>query len=260
MNAHRPTTQPDLQAAIDEYRAQIVRCARSLAVAKNDAVAADLAGGMPLERVKMFTDGNLDKRFLKLKDQLELFEDEFEDLEELIVEYVKSVPLAAYDTGSSDSGHFMEWLCGTRELTPEQLDCVACQQSRIEVEEIAETNRLPHVRFQDLLSRADDLAPELGLNDNLWIHLNPIRVWATFYTNALVDEEDEVPARVLFFPVGNDIRTAILEPSAVALLRDLEALAPCRLDDVAAAASEFDQSEAVELCRDLAELGLVAFG
>lgn len=260
MNAHRETSNSDLKFALNEYREQIVRCAQSLAVARNEAVAGFLSAGMPLQRVAMFTDGNLDKRLLKIRDQLEEFEDELDDLEEPIREYIRAVPLAAYDTGSSDTGHFLNWLRASRDLTPEQLDCIACQQARIDVEELAAANRIGHVRFQELLSRADDLAPELGENPELWIHLNPIRAWATFQTQALLDEDDEVPARAAFFPVDNDIRTAVMEPPAEALVGELERFGSCRLDDLAGEIRELDREDVIDLCRDLAALGLVAFG
>ena len=65
-----------------EYAEQIRRCAQALAIAKNDQVTGDLANGHTMEMLKMFTDGNLDKRCQKLIDECEIMADEFEDLED----------------------------------------------------------------------------------------------------------------------------------------------------------------------------------
>ncbi len=134
--------------SINCYRSQIVRCAQSLAVAHNDLVISDLLPGTPLERVTLFTEGNFEKRFLKLKDQMDLLEDAFDDLDERLNAYIDEVPLAAYDTGSSDLELFLDRLCDTNHLTAEQYDCLTCQKSRIAVEHRAANNRLGHVWFQ----------------------------------------------------------------------------------------------------------------
>jgi hypothetical protein len=253
-----PTT-PTIHTT-DEYREQIRHCARSLSLARNDAVAALLAPGHAVPLVKMFTDGNLDKRFQKLSDHLELLAEDFEDLEELIVEYVKTVPLAAYDTGASDGERFLDWLCERRELTAEQQDVVTCQRSRHAVEALAQERRLAHVRFQELLQSAEAFALELGANPDLWIHANPIHVEATLHTHRLLDAEDELPALVAFFPVGNDVRTAVLEDAGRRLFGCLAESGPQRLADLQAAGLGADRSELIELCLDLADVGLAAFG
>ena len=90
------------KSSVPEYALQIRRITQALAVAHNDVVRSDLLPADRLELVEMFTEGNLDKRFDKLTDQLELLEESFDDLPELISEYVRTIPLAAYDTGSSD--------------------------------------------------------------------------------------------------------------------------------------------------------------
>ena len=243
-----------------EYREQIKLCARSLALAKNECVADLLAPGHSVPLVKMFTDGNLDKRFEKLSDHLELLADDFEDLEELIADYVKTVPLAAYDGGATDGERFLSWLAARRELTDEQRDVVRCQRSRHEVEFLAAGNRVAHVRFQELLQSIESFAPEWGTNADLWMHLNPIHVWATFHTRRLLDDDDELPASIVFFPVGNDIRTAVLEDDGKRLVERLEDLGPRRLDDLDLVVPGSGRAEIVDLCLDLADVGLAAFG
>jgi hypothetical protein len=244
----------------EEYAEQIRRCAQALSLAKNDLVAGTLAQGHALDRLKMFTDGNLDKRYQKLVDQCELMMDEFDDLDEVVVEYVKTVPLTAYDTGCSDAERFLRYLESSRALTPEQRDFITCQNGRYALEFLAMERRMEHIRFQEMSGLAETLAPERGSNPDLWVHLNPLRVWATFHTTVLLDEDDETPANVLFYPVREDIRTAVLEEEGIAIVQFLATRARARLDDPAWEETGLDREERIEICRDLAEIGLAAFG
>ncbi len=250
-------TQP---TSPEEYADQIRLCAEALSLAKNDQVAGDLAGGHTLERLKMFTDGNLEKRYDKLIDQFEFMMDEFDGLEDIVIEYVTSIPLSAYDTACTDGERFLKHLEATRELTPQQQDFVTCQRSRYALELLAIEHRLEHVRFQELAGMVETLAPEWGSNPKLWVHLNPLRVWATFQTTALLDEEDETPAAVVFYPVREDIRTALLEEDGVAITGFLENRRRARWDDPAWEEIGLSRAVRVEICRDLAEIGLAAFG
>lgn len=247
-------------ATHEDYAEQIRRCAQALALARNEQVAGVLAKGHTLDMLKMFTDGNLDKRYQKLIDECEPMMDAFDDLDEVIVEFVKTVPLTAYDTGCSDAERFLRFLESRRPLTPEQEDHITCQKSRYAIESLAMERRMEHVRFQDLSGLVDSLAAEWGSNPDLWVHLNPLRVWAEFQTSALLDEDDETPATVLFFPVGSDIRTAVLDEDGIAVVRMLEARGRVRLDDRAWKKTGLDRDERIEICCDLAEIGLAAFG
>ena len=244
----------------EEYAEQIKRCAQALSIAKNDQVADVLAKGHTLEMLKMFTDGNLDKRYQKLVDECEFLSETFDDLDEVIVEYVKTVPLTAYDTGCTDAERFLRHLESRRSLTPEQKDFITCQQGRYAIEFQALEKRMEHVRFQEMAAIAETLSPEWGENPDLWVHLNPLRVWATFQTTALLDEEDEVPATVLFYPVREDIRTAVLEEEGLAVAKFLSSRARARLDDSGWEETGLDRDERIEICRDLADIGLAAFG
>jgi len=75
-----------------------------------------------------------------------------------------------------------------------------------------------------------------------------------------LDEDDAIPADVMFFPVGNDIRTAVLEPDAAQVTRRLESKGPARLEELVANLSGISRDRIVETCRELAEIGLAAFG
>src|SRR5262249_11289418 len=162
--------------------------------------------------------------------------------------------LEPYATTTSDGEQFLAWLERTRELTPEQGDHVACQRARHAVEEAALANRLAHVRFQELSSVAAELAGGLAARPGVRIHLNPLRARAGLTTAVLLDGEAALPADVLFFPVGNDIHTAVLEPAGQALLGELEALGPCTLEEWTARSEHGGPEELAAFARDLAAL------
>lgn len=250
---------------IEDYRNQIRRYAQSLAVGRTDVVAPHLppVGETNVDQAKLvgvYVEGNLDKRVWKLGSQFEFLKDEFDELDEWIAEYIRTVPLSAYDTGSTDSSLFLDWVEQMTTLTPEQLDLFTCHRSRVEVEEVARVNRIGHVRFQEILSASEGLVEELESNENVWIHLNPARAWAKFETNVLLDEDEDLPATVVFYPVGSDIRTGVLEPIGQMVVDAMESQSSCRLADLLAAFAYDQREEITELVRDLADMGLIAFG
>ena len=127
------------------------------------------------------------------------------------------------------------------------------------VEQLAEENRLAHVRFQEICSVSPGLAPAWGTEGVVLLNPNPIHVAATFHTRELLDEEDDVPASVMFFPVGNEVRTAVLEEEGRRIAAALKNAGPLRFDDLAAVEPSLDRETLVEVSRDLAEVGLAAF-
>jgi hypothetical protein len=74
-----------------------------------------------------------------------------------------------------------------------------------------------------------------------------------------LDDDATLPAEVLFYANGSEIRTAVLEPGANELIRGLEQIGPCPLD-AWSAHTGLERAELEEFCRDLAELGIVALG
>ena len=255
-----PTQSSTSEVSQENYRQQLQRIARAMATAKSAEIYGDLERGSKPELLKEFVDGNLDKRLDKLDKGLELvkevFEDEFEDL---AVEFIKTLPLGAYDSGQYDGEKFLVWLVENKSLTPEQRDHVACQRARHAIETMGRNQRLPHVRFQELASLASELAGELDTNPGLQIHLNPIRVWSKFETGVLLGEEIDETIDVLFFAVRNETSTAILEENGRDLVEELATLSPVSIATWAALSEYADRDDLIELCRDLAEMGLVAF-
>lgn len=245
----------------DAYRKQLDKYAESLAIARNEQVVGDLKKGHTADMLKMFTDGNLDKRFNKVKDQVEFVMEFFdeEEFEEMIVNYVKTLPLAAYDTGISDGERFLDWLPEQMELTEEQKDAIRCQQARHRIEDVARENRMAHIHFQEQLTVADQLVDDFGDDDRLRIQVNPICVRTTFKTRALLDEDTDVPAIVQFYPVKNDIRTALLEDDGLELIDRLHDLGPSSIEDLQAAMTfKLSREELLDLCRELVEMKLAA--
>lgn len=216
--------------------------------------------GRPVNRVAMLADSSLWKRYETLQSACEALADGLEGLNEFIRRYIKEVPRSARDTNTSDAERFLQWLDSRDDLTEEQRDYIRCQQGRQAIEFVAVKQRLAHVRFQELLSLNDRLLPELETNPRLTIHLNPIHVWSRFETAALLGDVDAAPATVIFFPVREDIRTAVVEGDCESLVRLLERQGVMRLKDLRKLVSHEAQPELPGLLRDLAELGMIALG
>lgn len=252
------------ETILQDYAKQLSRIATSLAVARNDVVEADVSRGQSLALVEMFTSGNLDKRADKLNDQLEMFSDSLPELPGLISRYIREVPLAAYDTGTSDTDRFVRWLPTVIELTPGQRDLALVIRSRFQVEEAGRRNRLGHVRFQELVSLNDQLVSELTSNSELQIHLNPIRARAVFETGLLVGEEDvsDEGVEVLFFAFQTEVRTVILEPEGRSLVQTLAEIGPCSLDQLRnqlELIASIEDDPLMEMLTDCSSVGLIAF-
>ena len=240
---------------LDEYRHQLSRWAEAMAVGRCGDVD-HLGESFTAEHVKLFTDGNFDKRFEKLRAQADLLDEVFEDLGALVETYIRSVPLQAYDARTMDCDRFLAWIEDRQGPTAEQRDYLACLKAQHAVEAAARVNRAGYLRFQELRSLNGTSVAALETNRMLSIHLNPTRVWARFHTRALLDDEADLPADVLLYADRGDIRTALLEAESRDLVRVLEQIGPSTLEEWAAA--ECDEAAVRELAVDLAELGVIA--
>ena len=72
------------EQAIAEYRRQIAQCAQALALAQHESVQRFVVGPAAAEQIKLFTDGNLDKRYMKLIDHFDEMAAEFDAFDELV--------------------------------------------------------------------------------------------------------------------------------------------------------------------------------
>jgi hypothetical protein len=250
-------TQPSRPG--EEYREQLARYARELAAARHRAVHNDLDGG-GASGVMVFVSANRKKRLEQLRQELAALAPAFDDLDDLLAAYACERPLAPYCSITDDAERFLGWLEVAGDLEPVRRDFVACQRARHAVEAAGRADRRGHLRFQDLWSLRDQLVPELDSDPRLLVHLNPIRAWSRFETGALLDGDEPAPADVLFFAVREDVRAAVLAPTGGALVRELSSHGPCSLDDWAALTEHVDRAELVKACRDMAAMGLAAFG
>jgi hypothetical protein len=245
--------------AYDAYHKQIRRFTAGL-VSGNPAAIADIGGMQGAERLPLFADGLLGKRAERLRRQFDLLPAHFDGFEELTVRHVKSQPSGAYASAGSEALRFLDWLEGARRLSSVERDLVACERCRFLVEQRARRNRARFVYFQDLLSVTPTLAEELDRSGHLMVHLNPIHIWARFETSELLGDAEELPAVVLFFPVGQAVSTAVLDPLGRALVEELSELSPCTLDAWSSLGRRAERDDLVVLIRNLAQMGLVALG
>lgn len=240
------------------YRDQLRRWVPALAGSKATTdVSEALAPGSSFIGLKLFAEGNLSKRREKLRTQLEFVAEAFDDIEDLVSAYIRTIPAPAYET--ADGEGFLSWLEREGGPTPGQRDYVACQRGRLAVEAAARSNRRGHLRFQELWKSSRERLADVDNIALQQIHLNPIRAWSQFTTEALVDDNAILPADVLFFAAGAEIRTAILEPDGEALVEELARSGSSTVDEWAARSHPGDREGLVAFCRDLTEMGLVAF-
>jgi hypothetical protein len=245
-------------SSLEEYRRQLDRCAEAMAIAHNASVAEYLPPGDSPDLVDLFTDGNIDKRYEKLRDHLELFSD-FPDLDACLENYIRSIPLDAYATTVRDADRFLQWLEQRHKFTPEEQDIITCQRARHQIEILAAGARARHLRFQDLRSVSEELRTEFGMNTGVRIEINPIHQRVCFHTMALFEGEDdiELPVNALFFPVQIDIRTVVLEQAGVWLV---DALAKGDRHTYSELLSHFPGSanELLDVCSDFIDVGMAA--
>lgn len=242
------------------YHDQLIRLTRDLAVPNRESlVQTRLVAPSQPQHVKLFVDGNLDKRLDKLSRQVEFVAEQFEDFEPLIVEFIKAHPLAALSNGAQDGDRLLEWLLQEHEVSDEQLDYIVCQRARHAIEQLAHQRRLDYVRFHERSSLLDELLCQLASDPLLRIYLNPIHTWARFVTPVLL-EDAQPPANVLFFASRGQVATALLELEGQTLINELADFEPCTLAEWSSLTQLADRHQLEELCRDLAEMGLVCVG
>lgn len=250
--------KPGTHSSLEEYRLQLNRCAEAMAVADNATVADYLPPGDSPALVDLFTDGNIDKRYEKLRDQLELLSD-LPDLDARIENYVRSVPLDAYATSVRDADRFLVWLERRHMFTPGQRDVVTCLHARHQIEFLAAGARSRHLHFQDLSSVSEELRTEFGANNRIRIEINPVHQFARFHTMALFEgEEDmELPVSAVLFPVETDIRTVVLEDAGLWLVNALARKGRCTHGELL---PRFPGSadELLDVCSDLIDVGMAA--
>jgi hypothetical protein len=202
----------------------------------------------------------MDVRLRRLHSECELLADGFDGLDEHIDAYVACTPMPAGDIHCADADRFLDWLQEHADLNDEQRDFVAALRGRRAVEFVAVRQRLAHARFQELLRHTSTRFDQLETNGKLTIYLNPIHVWSQFETRALLNDDVDIPATVLFVPCGSDVRTIVVEPAAKRLIDHLEAAGPQRIKDLLkhCGSGPEEAENCLEAVRQLAAVGVVA--
>lgn len=242
------------------YAEQLLELAHLLATPDGeDHLRGFLAADSRAAQVKLFVDGNLEKRRDKLRRELDFVAEAYPDFDSRIIEYIESTFLLPYDTGTSDGDRMLNWL-KERRPSAAQHDYIACQQARNQIEQFARGDRLGYVRFQERYSLVDQLSSELEINEALTLYLNPIRCWARFTSSELLDGAANPPANVLFFAVAGEIGTVVLELEGQALLNEIDEFGPCTVREWAALSQSANLDELTDFSRELMQMGLLALG
>lgn len=240
----------------DDYSAEIARLARALSAAP-DEISTVAPGPVEAREMALFVEENGEKRLDKLRRSLRLLAGAFDNLEDLFAAFAQEQTWEAGDE-VRDRHRFLDWLTATTAVTPEQQDHVACIRARDRVEEKARRDRNGYLRFQERWSVVAELIPEIPHNRFLRVQLNPIHTWAWFGSSALLDAETPPPADVLFYAGPGEVKTAVLEPIGRALVKELAAVGPCSIRHWLMVSQHATPRKLIAVCRDLAEIGLVA--
>ena len=243
-----------------DYRRQVARWTALLSGESAGPLQAEIPEVDAAIRLGMFTEGNHEKRRDKLLDQLDLLQDVIDGLEYLVREYMGMMAPPAYDLGTADEMQFLDWFDALEEMSPELRDTVECLRSRFHLEGLARTNRVKHIRFQEMSSLFQSLFPRALRQPRYRLHLNPLRVWSRFTSWAFLEEDDELPAAIVYHAVGTEIRTIALDEMGRDFVRLLEEHEPCSILELQRACPEVSPSDIVNFCRDLGAMGLVAVG
>lgn len=240
-----------LQQTSDGYQEQLQRWVGALTTGDlremYDALSEGEAGD-----VRRFLDNGVGERRKLLRQELAFVALAFDDFEDLVSDYVRSMPQTAYDPARSDREQFLCWLRQTRLLTAMQGDFVAYQEAEYAVAALARTRRPQHLTFQRMATRARQRTARLDTDSALLIHLNPIRMW----TRLALPGRDL--GEVLFFAAGDRVASVGLDSPAPEIAH-LLATRPRTLEECTSRLRPVSREEIAVACRDLADKGLVAF-
>ena len=185
----------------------------------------------------------------------ELCSDALTVLDPLIREFIRQVPHRESD--ALDAASFLEWLDERQSLSGFDQDIVRSLYSQHAVEQLSLQKRLAQARFEALVAEHCSNRPLAWKPSHTRVHLNPIHIWARLETRLLLDEEVTVPATVLFYRDGHQVRTAVIERDEERLLKMLERK-PLKLAEVLECDDQEEQGELLDMLRQLQELHLVA--
>jgi len=178
----------------------------------------------------------------------ELLDEQFRSLDRLIAEYVRDIPpLTRSDV---DTEQFVDWMQDRNEVDAGQRDSLLHLCSTHAVETTSLSKRLAHARFAESLAKTPDTLESLTPASKAVVRLNPTHVWATFQTRVSRGEHADLPASVLFYQVGHEVRKAELQQQALRLVQVLEH----QEMRVSKLFSRLNAEQSVEMMKTLVEL------
>lgn len=199
------------------------------------------------------------RRVNDIKDACATLADDFQEFSGLLESYLTEVPSRASDTDRSDCERFLNWLESRSEMNDEQRDMIVDQQSRHAVEFIALQKRIAHQRFLRLLNESGPFDKNSAKHLSESVHLNPVHVWATFETQALLDGHTPVPATVLFYSTEEEVLTVVVDSRTVSLLKNL-GHGPLKLRTLVRQTPKAERDSMLETIQQLVQLKVVAVG
>ncbi|MBT5020548.1 hypothetical protein N8553_03860 [bacterium] len=208
---------------------------------------------------KLDLSGSEKRRVNDIKDACATLVDDFQEFSCLVENYLTEVPSRSSDTDRSDCDRFLNWLESRSEMNDEQRDLIVDQQSRHAVEFIALQKRIAHQRFLRLLNEGGPFDKNSAKHLSESVHINPVHVWATFETQALLDGLTRVPAAVLFYSTEEEVLTVVVDSQATSLLKSLEH-GSHKLRTLIRQTPKADRESMLETIEQLVNLKIVAVG
>jgi hypothetical protein len=153
--------------------------------------------------VERYLQNGWGERYEILTKELALVGLAFADFPSLIDRYLCSVPKANREPHGTDQQRCLHWLKRTLLLTPQQRDFIQYQQAEYACLKRARAHRALHVAFQRSLAGSTTSSNDKPATR--W-HLNPVRAWSWLNLPA-GDEFVSGPCDVVFFPIGDEVRS-----------------------------------------------------
>lgn len=179
--------------------------------------------------------------------------------ERRIEEYLRATAATAPETPLEDAEGFLQWLADSAEEVGERRSVEAAREQGPTVELAALRQRLAHARFQQVWRASLRHLPHLSPSSRLMARLNPIHVWAILGPPRAEEETGVEPIDVLFYPVGEEVRSVRLGFDAATVLRRLER-GGRSVRRLVRSAPGLTPRAGVELLRQLCQVGAIALG
>ena len=244
---------PATKTQLDEYRDQLALLTDAMSVTRSPAPKVQVDSQFQLD---LFAEENYAKRIDKIKTQVEFVHEAFDHLDEMIEEYTLGAPMAPYDRQTSDGEAFLAWLAMHRKLTKKRQDYVAVARARLHIEETAAAQRRAPP-LSRVVQRGPRAAARAWIQPKL-VHSCQPRAGKNEACHRRLPRRRDASRRCALFPVRRDVRTAILDRTGLALIDELDRLAPCTLHEWSARSESADPETILSLVSQLVLLGLAA--